>query len=579
MEKFRECYSELYNSSDTSASMETIKLDLISHIRDNIQMSVHEAMKITPDVIIEAVNRMKSGKSDVSGYFTSDVFINGPMVLYEHIAAVFRSYLIHGTLSNEIIACAFLPIWKGGVKPQDSFHSYRAIAGASQLFKLLEYVILVLWGHHLSSDSLQFAYKQNASTSQATWFVSEIANYYYQRGGMLHCAALDMTKAFDTILYSELFKKISARGVPAIVVRVLIFAYQEQHGWVRVAGANSDSFTIKNGTRQGSVLSPALFSCYMDELLQRLRRLNLGCSVAGVWMGASTYADDVFLLSPNQPTLQRMMNVCQEFGKEHNLAFSTDPVPAKSKTKCIIFSGNKNLKELPPPIMLDGKALPYVASLDYLGHTLHQSMSMEMDSVRATNSFKRRAHDIRDQLHFCHPKLIMRFINVFCGDLYGSQIWSLDSDYASSFYKQWNVMARTVFGTKYNTHVSVVEGFLCSDIISFKNQVLSRYPKFVRKLLESTSKEVRFLSRIVIADQRSNTCRNISYISNLTKINDVIMVAGWRVREALKQRCNLEQWRKNLLTTFMQIRYDKTYEEFNMTKHQLDQFIDSLMIS
>ena len=176
--------------------------------------------------------------------------------------------------------------------------------------------------------------------------------------------------------------------------------------------------------------------------------------------------------------------------------------------------------------MLDGKALPYVPSLDYLGHTLHQSMSMEMDSVRATNSFKRRAHDIRDQLHFCHPKLIMRFVNVFCGDLYGSNIWSLDSDYASSFYKQWNVMARTVFGARYDTHVSVVEGFLCSDITSFKTQVLSRYPKFVRKLLESTSKEVRFLSRILIGDQRSNICRNISFISDLTKIGDVTMVAG-----------------------------------------------------
>ena len=151
--------------------------------------------------------------------------------------------------------------------------------------------------------------------------------------------------------------------------------------------------------------------------------------------------------------------------------------------------------------------------------------------------------------------------------------------YVFSFYKQWNVMARTVFGTRYNTHVGVVEGFLCSDITSFKNQVLSRYPKFIRKLLESTSKEVRFLCRIVISDQRSNTCRNISYLSNLTRIKDVIMVAGWRVRAALKQRCNLEPWRKNLLTTFMQIKYDKSYEEFNMTKHQLNQFIDSLLIS
>ena len=90
---------------------------------------------------------------------------------------------------------------------------------------------------------------------------------------------------------------------------------------------------------------------------------------------------------------------------------------------------------------------------------------------------------------------------------------------------------------------------------------------------------VHSVNGIVISDQRSNTCRNISYLSNLTRIKDVIMVAGWRVRAALKQRCNLEPWRKNLLTTFMQIKYDKSYEEFNMTKHQLNQFIDSLLIS
>ena len=29
-------------------------------------------------------------------------------------------------------------------------------------------------------------------------------------------------------------------------------------------------------------------------------------------------------------------------------------------------------------------------------------------------------------------------------------------------------MAKTVFGTRYDAHVSVVDGFLCSDITSFK---------------------------------------------------------------------------------------------------------------
>ena len=409
--------------------------------------------------------------------------------------------------------------------------------------------------------------------------MSEIANYYYQRGGMVHGAALDMTKAFDTILYSELFKKIISKGVPHIAVRVLMFAYQEQYGWVRIAGSNSDNFTIRNGTRQGSVISPSLFSCYINELLQRLRAKNLGCSVAGVWMGASTYADDLFLLSPNRPTLQKMMDVCQDYGKEHNLALSTDPVPAKSKSKCIIFSGNKRLQEMPPPIMLDGKALPYVDHLDHLGHVLHKSMSMEMDCTRATKSFKRRAHDITDQLHFCHPRQVMKMVNTYVGDCYGSNLWRLNSSYATSFYSRWNVTARNVFDVRFDTHVNVVEGFLCKDIVSLKSQVLSRYPKFVRKLLDSTSKEVRFLSRILLTDQRSNLCNNISYLSDATKINNVIMVAGWRIRQALKEKCTLEPWRENLLATFMKIKCDKSYEDFNMTKQQLNDFIDSLLIS
>ena len=234
---------------------------------------------------------------------------------------------------------------------------------------------------------------------------------------------------------------------------------------------------------------------------------------------------------------------------------------------------------MPPPIMLDGKALPYVDHLDHLGHVLHKSMSMEMDCTRATNSFKRRAHDIRDQLHFCQPRQVMKLVNTYVGDSYGSNLWRFDSNYVTSFYSRWNVTARNVFGVKFDTHVNVVEGFLCKDIVSLKSQVLSRYPKFVRKLLHSTSKEVRFLSRIVLTDQRSNLCRNISYLSDVTKLNDVTMVAGWKIRQALKERCTLEPWRENLLTTFMQIKYDKSYEDFNMTKQQLDDFIDSLLTS
>ena len=138
---------------------------------------------------------------------------------------------------------------------------------------------------------------------------------------------------------------------------------------------------------------------------------------------------------------------------------------------------------------------------------------------------------------------------------------------------KWN--SKLAHGVSMETHTNVVEGFLCSDHSSLKNQLLSRYPKLVRKLLGSSSKEIRFLSKILWTDQRSNLCRNISYLSDLTKLENVIMVASSRVKQALRVKCTLEPWRKALL----QIRYDKSYSKFDMTKDQCDKFIDSLCTS
>ena len=48
-----------------------------------------------------------------------------------------------------------------------------------------------------------------------------------------------------------------------------------------------------------------------------------------------------------------MVKVCEKCGVDHNLVFSTDPDPKKSKTKCVLSSGHNN-KRYPVPIVLKG---------------------------------------------------------------------------------------------------------------------------------------------------------------------------------------------------------------------------------
>ena len=399
-----------------------VKDDIYSCISDNVTLAVAEVEKITPNIVKAAAANMKPHKTDVSESFTSDVFLHGPDILFEHLTAIFKSFLTHGTISNEVLCCAFLPLYKGGVKNPEKFDSYRAIAGSSQILKLFEYVILILWGDRLTSDSLQFGFKKGVGTTECSWLVSEVANYFIQRGKNVTACFLDASKAFDKCYFDKLFLKMKAKNIPSIVIRSLIYAYEEQKGWVRLCGKDSEQFRIANGTRQGSVLSPHLFSaCYLDELITNLRKLDIGCHIAGVWFGACAYADDIVLLSNNRDTLQKMVNVCQQYGADHNLTFSTDPDPKKSKTKCVLFT-SENRKSYPVNISLDGKQLPWVDRIEHLGHILQQNGSMEADASRARASFMAKANDIRDNLYFASPEQRVQAIQLYCCDAYGSNL-------------------------------------------------------------------------------------------------------------------------------------------------------------
>ena len=326
-------------------------------------------------------------------------------------------------------------------------------------------------------------------------------------------------------------------------------------------------------------MSPFLFaSCYLDDLLVQLRKSQLGCYVAGVWVGSSSYADDLVLLAPNRDTLQEMVTICENYGKEHNLVFSTDPNPSKSKTKCVLFIGNATRVKYPQPITLDNKNLPWVQKVDHLGNVLHQSLSNEADCVRARASFMNRASDLRDNLFFASSEIKMKAINLNCCDAYGAMIWDLKSEHTEKFFRAWNIQSRLAWNVPRDTHTNLVEEYFCSNIPSLRKQTLSRYPKFVRKLLDSPSREIKFLSNFLLQDQRSVLGRNMKYLSELTNEENVLELSGAEVRSLLP-RLEVESWRTSLLTTMLNIRLDKSYTEFNITKAQVDAMIDSLCSS
>ena len=290
--------------------------------------------------------------------------------------------------------------------------------------------------------------------------VLEVANYYLKKGTPIVCTLFDCSKAFDKCKFSVLFQKLLDRKVPPIVIRVLIFIYEEPEGCVRLAGVLSSSFRITNGTRQGSVLSPTLFSLYLNDLLETLRMKGLGCHVAGVWVGAAGYADDLFLLAPTRETMSRMLKVCANCAAIHNLVFSTDVNPFKSKTKCIFMNGKKGNElpnGVPKPLELYWKNLPWVPYATHLGHELHQSCTMEFDCRIKRAKFIDSSLEIRDTFSFAHPNQILTAVQMYSLHCYGSMLWDFGDESMGKFCRSWTTCVKLCNRVTRSTHTYFVE--------------------------------------------------------------------------------------------------------------------------
>ena len=305
VEKFREVYSSLYNSAESELEMSNLMAKVSSLISAEC---VGEVGRVTGSKVKEAVGLLKPNKNDVTGGFSSDALINAPDILFDQLAGIFRSWLFHGTVTLSLLACAFLPLLKSSQKDPADTGSYRAIAGSSLILKLFEKVMLQVRGHLLGTDSLQFGFKAETSTTQCSWLVQEVVGHYLRNGTNPIMTVLDCSKAFDTCRFSTLFRKLLDTGMPPIVVRTFMYMYQQQYAWVKWGQSVSSRFKIRNGTRQGSMASPALWSVYLDLLIRELRQLGVGCHVGGLYMGVVVYADDVLLLAPTSGAMQMMLD-------------------------------------------------------------------------------------------------------------------------------------------------------------------------------------------------------------------------------------------------------------------------------
>ena len=70
----------------------------------------------------------------------------------------------------------------------------------------------------------------------------------------------------------------------------------------------SNAFTAGNGTKQGGVISPYLFTSYIRVLLSAVASSRYGCRIGNMSANIFAYADDIILLAPSWQALQVLIS-------------------------------------------------------------------------------------------------------------------------------------------------------------------------------------------------------------------------------------------------------------------------------
>ena len=204
----------------------------------------------------------------------------------------------------------------------------------------------------------------------------------FNRSGATRAVALDISKAFNRVWHAGLLHKLKSYGISGQIFGLISSFLSNRQLQVVLDGKSSQEYPVQSGVPQGSILGPALFLLYINDLPD-----DVICNIA-------IYADDTTLYSKcNQASdLWQQLELASEF--ESDLRGTVDWGSKwlvdfnAGKTQLVLFDRSKNTGAI--DVKMDGSVLEEKASFKMLGLTVSSKLdwSSYIVSIAKTASWK-----------------------------------------------------------------------------------------------------------------------------------------------------------------------------------------------
>ena len=375
---FRDFYNKLYNihSSDSKVTLNQTQDKIKQYLsKINVPNISQEQRKIlvtpfTLEEMYKAIDSLKLGKSPGPDGLSASYYKKFKKLLAPHLVEYFNALGESDGLRQESLLAHITVIPKEGKDTTDCAN-FRPISLLNIDLKLLASLLAnrlnKIIGYLVGGDQVGFVPGREAKDN--TIKILQLMEYAKMKNIPFVLVSSDAEKAFDRLNWSYLREVLFKFQFPEEFINKIMSLYTFPAAKVKVNGILSDSFYIKNGTRQGCPLSPLLFILSLEPFFLRIRE---NMHISGLHTGSeehkiAAYADDaLFTLTNPKFALPHLL-------KEFKIVNEVSDFKI-NLTKSVIYNVNLDSRTWSEVLSLS-ELKPALTSFKYLGVNICQNQA------------------------------------------------------------------------------------------------------------------------------------------------------------------------------------------------------------
>ena len=357
------------------------------------------------------------------------------------LTLLFNSSYQHGKVPDDWRHAIVSPIYKAGKNDRSKPVNYRPISLTCLCCKAMEHIVCSNLMKHLDNNNIltdkQHGFRKKRSCdSQLLITVDDLARALNNRQ-QVDCILLDFSKAFDKVSHFLLQHKLEHYGVRGRNLTWITDFLANRTQVVVVKGETSESIPVTSGVPQGSVLGPALFLVYINDLPIKVKSIP------------RLFADDCILYrtirtQADADLLQLDLLALEQWEKDWAMSFAPD------KCKLLRVTRKTSRLTVHANYTIHGTQLELVPEAKYLGVTLDKKLNFNSHMNATIKKCDKTRQFLQRNLRGCSPTVKSSSYKTFVRPIaeYAAAVWDphrRNETAAQNFEAMQNRAARFVF--------------------------------------------------------------------------------------------------------------------------------------